>query len=125
MAYVTYPVSGTNAYPSHAGLGLTREESVEKATVWASQVVRTVPFSRAPGWAKDEAVEALLTPCLACGKSHPVDQQGEPCVDEEGNPLDKTRNWGVIHLRGRGLLVEQTPEAQRTIDGYILAGYPV
>jgi len=62
--YVTYLVSPelhTNAAPSHAGWGETREEAYAAAFYWANQApwVRTVPVSRAPRWAVEEANEGV------------------------------------------------------------------
>ena len=72
MPYITYLANPnqTNKASSHAGYGQTKEESKAEALYWNNQLpwVRTVPFSRAPKWAIDEAREAYHANCLACDK---------------------------------------------------------
>lgn len=62
--YITYlsNSSQTNAAASHAGAGLTKEAAQAAATYYANQQpwVRTVAFSRAPRWAKEEARQTAL-----------------------------------------------------------------
>jgi len=98
MAYVAYlpqPDLHTNAAPSHAGWGRTREEAEAESTYWANQRpwVRIVPASRAPLWALEEAREAYHAPCHACGRIHPPDHRRTVCVDPSGFALPMTRTW--------------------------------
>lgn len=76
ITYLTNPEQHTNQASSHAGIGRTRKEAEDNACYWNNQdpFVRTVPSSRAPNWAMDEALEALRSPCFLCdGPNHEGD----------------------------------------------------
>ena len=76
----------SNAYHYHPGIGTTPEESKENASYWANQLpwVKTVPYSRTPKWAIEQAMESYeQSYCPACGeKSH-----HGVCIDTAGYKL--------------------------------------
>lgn len=86
--YITYLIAGapSNAASTHIGVGYTREESERTALYWANQQpwTRTRPFSRAPAWAREEAVRALTqvdAECQLCGAPMRVEARfSETCV---------------------------------------------
>jgi len=65
IEYVTYlidPTRHTNAASTNAGIGSTRQESIDASTYYSNQLPwgRTVPISRAPRWAVEEARQAAI-----------------------------------------------------------------
>lgn len=60
VTYLPHPECHSNSAASYAGWGKTPEESFAEACYWANQApfVVTVPASKAPRWAVDEADEA-------------------------------------------------------------------
>lgn len=60
--YLTHPEQHTNTAATHAGMGDTREEAIANSRYYANQGpwTRTVPISRAPRWAVEEAEEASM-----------------------------------------------------------------
>ena len=68
-AYIHYlpnPEQHTNGSTSHAGIGATKEEAIEDSLYWANQTpwCQTVPISRAPQWAVDEAEDYKRHPIV-------------------------------------------------------------
>ena len=61
IAYLTNQMQ-TNASPTHAGGGSTKELALKASTYYANQHpwVKLVPFSRAPKWAQQETKEAAM-----------------------------------------------------------------
>lgn len=128
IAYLVNPKQHSNAYSTHAGVGKSEEEAIQRSCYYQNQVpwVRVVSFSRAPKWAQREAISALLSPCLACGKTHPVDWPiSEPCLDSEGYCIPETKGWGAVELWDGNVLVNQTATAATIVEGYRRAGYPI
>ena len=60
VTYLVQPALHPNRADSHAGIGATPEEAEAAALYWANQrpFVKTVPRSKAPVWAIEEAEAA-------------------------------------------------------------------
>ena len=97
MPYITYLTNPlqTNRAAYHAGWGRTKNQSKAEGLYWNNQLpyVRTVPASKAPRWALEEAREAYHAPCMACGRVHPVKKRHTSCIDRQGKPLPVTQSW--------------------------------
>ncbi len=126
MAYVAMYAPHHNSGHYACGLGLTKEEAAANRTAHNNQQpLTTVAFSRAPKWARKEAIKEFYAPCLGCGKTHPVSNRSTVCVDQDGSPLPITQQWGVIFPEMDGEFVSaQDDNGQRALDELRAAGYP-
>lgn len=125
-AYVALYAPNPNAASSYCGLGISKIEAQENRLAYNNQVPHTtVSFSRAPKWARKEALTSFYRPCLACGKTHPIGARKAVCIDNDGRPISDTAKWGVIWPECDGeFVVAKDAAGKKTLDEFASAGYP-
>ena len=118
ITYLVHPERHTNAWISHAGIGASREEAQRNSYYHANQSpwVQTVPISRAPQWAIEQAEEHYQNKsCPACGQAH----ETGVCINKFGDSLPGkliqrepyTREF-IPEINGTPVISQETFEAR-------------